>query len=270
MMKTFPPLFLSHGAPTMALSDAPVKHFLVKLGARLAKPRAAVVISAHFETTNAAVVTDPAPRTTYDFGNFDDRLFKIKYPAPGNPELGDEVFELLRAADISVKKVAKKGYDHGVWVPLSLMWPDADVPIVQVSIDPDQGTDYHYRLGKALRSLPKKDIAVIGTGNISHNLPVLFSSGQNEQRDAEFKRRVQSFLQWFDAQMKVCNVDNLLHYRDKAPFAKDNHPTDDHLMPLYVAMGAAGGEFKGRKIHESFDFGILAMDAWEFVPHAGS
>eukprot|EP00178_Gracilaria_changii_P021602 TRINITY_DN640_c0_g1_i10.p2 TRINITY_DN640_c0_g1~~TRINITY_DN640_c0_g1_i10.p2 ORF type:complete len:290 (+),score=58.42 TRINITY_DN640_c0_g1_i10:377-1246(+) len=267
-MATFAPLFLSHGAPTMALGDAPVKHFLASLGARLAKPRAAVVVSAHFDTANATVVTDAAPRTMHDFGNFDHRLFKITYAAPGEPKLAHHVFELLQHARVPVTKLARRAYDHGVWVPLSLMWPHADVPIVQLSIDARQGPDYHLRLGRALQSLPARNIAVIGTGNISHNLPALFSSGQDQRRDAQFKARVTRFLQWFDAQIEAAHVHNLLQYRQRAPFAEENHPTDDHLMPLYVAMGAAGERFTGSKIHESFDLGVLAMDAWQFEPQA--
>ncbi|PXF45974.1 4,5-DOPA dioxygenase extradiol [Gracilariopsis chorda] len=250
----------------MVLSNTPGRKFLSTLSSRYSKPRAAVVISAHFETSDAGVVTDPAPQTIYDFGNFDQRLFGIKYPAPGHPKLADEVFNLISDAGISVSKVAKRGFDHGIWVPLSLVWPEADVPIVQLSIDPEQGPNYHYHIGRALRSLPKQNIAVIGTGNISHNLPVLLSSGRNQQRDAEFKRRVQNFLEWFDAEIDANNVDNLLSYRDRAPFSSDNHPTDDHLLPLYAAMGAAGDKFKGTKIHQSFDFGVLAMNASEFAP----
>lgn len=265
-MSTFPPLFLSHGAPNMALYDSPVRTFMRGLAKAYQKPDAIVSVSAHFETKGAVVVSDPNPSMMYDFRGFEPELYAVEYPAPGNPELAQEIHDLLSDANTPVTQLAKRGFDHGTWVPLALAYPDADIPVVQLSIDPDESPDYHHRIGRALASLPARNIAVIGTGNITHNLPALFSKGKDPELDANIKSWVADFLSWFDQQLESGNDDNLLNYRKKAPFAKENHPTDEHLLPIFVALGAAGATKKARKIHASYNFEFLAMDAWEFSP----
>lgn len=267
-MKHFPPLFLSHGAPNTVIRDTPVNSFLRDLGGMYGKPEAIVSVSAHFETKGAYIVTDPKPETVHDFGNFEKELFELRYPANGHPDLAQHIADLISAAGIPVTKIPRRGFDHGTWVPLMLAYPEADVPIVQLSIDPEEGPHYHYRLGQALASLPKKNIAVIGTGNITHNLSALFRQGQDAELDANIKSWVDQFLDWFGSELESGNVDNILNYREKAPFAAENHPTDEHLLPIFVALGAAGEEFRANKLHASYDFEFLAMDAWEFAPKA--
>lgn len=273
MSKYFPPLFLSHGAPNMGLHDTPVRDFMRELGNQYQKPDAIVVVSAHFETRGTVVVTDPNPEMIYDFRGFEPELHEAQYPAPGHPALGQEILNLLKEAGVEAIEMPKRGYDHGAWVPLSLAYPAADVPVVQVSIDPDATPEYHYNLGQALSSMPERNIAVIGTGNITHNLPALFSKGRNPELDANIKSYVEEFLAWFDTQLESNHLENLLNYRDSAPFAAENHPTDEHLLPIYVALGAAYGsaseKIKARKIHASYNFDFLAMDAWEFNRQLG-
>lgn len=266
LMPTFPPLFLSHGAPNMALHDTPVRSFMRAAGAAYPRPDAIVSVSAHFETRDTAVVADPNPEMIYDFRGFEPELYEMNYPAPGAPGLAAEVADLIAAEGLAVVRVDKRGYDHGTWVPLSLVWPDADIPVVQVSIDPDQDPEFHYRLGKALSSLPQRNIAVIGTGNITHNLQALFQKGSDAELDANIRDWVAQFLAWFDSQLESGNPDKVLNYREDAPFAAENHPTDEHLLPIFVAMGAAGEDYTARKIHESYEYVFLAMDAWEFQP----
>lgn len=265
-MQTFPPLFLSHGAPNMALHDTPVRQFMMTLGQEYQKPDAIVVASAHFETDDVCVVTDPNPEMIYDFRGFEPELYEMNYPAPGHTALADEVADLLETGGLNPKRLEKRGYDHGTWVPFSLVWPKADIPIVQVSISPDKSPDHHYRIGEALSGLPQRNIAVVGTGNITHNLQALFGKGRDAELDANIKSWVEKFLAWFDSEIESGNADNLMNYREEAPFAAENHPTDEHLLPIYVAMGAAGEEQKARKIHASYEFDFLAMDAWEFAP----
>lgn len=265
-MPVFPPLFLSHGAPNMALKQSPVRSFMQAVARDYQKPDAIVSVSAHFETAGASVVTDPAPEMIYDFRGFEPVLYEVDYPAPGEPRLATEIADLIVDAGIEVTKLVKRGFDHGTWVPLSLVYPQADVPIVQLSIDPNEGPAYHYRLGQALTTLPSRNIAVIGTGNITHNLPALFSKGKDPHLDANIKAWVDEFLTWFGSELESGSVDNLLNYREKAPFAEENHPTDEHLLPIFVALGAAGPMQEARKIHASYDFEFLAMDAWEFKP----
>ncbi len=268
MSSFFPPLFLSHGAPNMGLHDTPVREFMRALGGQYQKPDAIVSVSAHFETSGTAVVSDPVPEMIYDFHGFEPELQEVVYSAPGNPELASEVLSLLQDAGISATELPKRGFDHGSWVPLSLAYPEATIPVVQVSIDPNQTPEYHYKIGQALTSLPARNIAVIGTGNITHNLPALFSKGRNPELDRNIKRYVADFLEWFDDQLVSNNVESLLNYRTAAPFAAENHPTDEHLLPIFVALGAVsdepGQKNKARKIHASYNFEFLAMDAWEF------
>lgn len=272
MSKYFPPLFLSHGAPNMALHDTPVCRFMKGLGNSYQKPDAIVSISAHFETKGTAVVSDPSPEMICDFRGFEAELYEIKYAAKGNPELAKEILSLLQSKDIHAEEIKKRGFDHGTWVPLSLVYPDADIPIVQVSIDPNETSEYHYKIGQALASLAERNIAIIGTGNITHNLPALFAKGRDPELDANIKGYVEAFLKWFDDQLESNHLENLLNYRNKAPFAEENHPTDEHLLPIFVALGAANGiapeqvkaQKKARKIHASYNYEFLAMDAWEF------
>lgn len=265
-MQLFPPLFLSHGAPNMALHDTPVRQFMSELGAKYAKPSAIVVASAHFETSGVTVVSDPFPKMIYDFGGFEPELNEVVYPAPGHPKLAARIEGLLKEKGLPVSIIPKRGYDHGTWVPLSLVWPEADIPIVQVSIDPNETSEFHYRIGQALSLLPRENIAVIGTGNITHNLGALFRRGQNPELDANIKQWVQKFIRWFDSQIESGNINNLLNYKEEAPFAAENHPTDEHLLPIFIALGAAGENQRPRKIHASYNFEFLAMDAWEFNP----
>ncbi len=268
MSEFFPPLFLSHGAPNMGLHDTPVREFILGVSERYQKPDAIVIVSAHFETNGTAVVSDETPEMIYDFRGFEPELQEVNYPAIGYPELAKEILGFFESAGIQAMDMPKRGYDHGAWVPLSLAYPKADIPIVQVSIDPNETPEYHYKLGQALSALPSRNIAIIGTGNITHNLQALFSKGRDVELDANIKRYIAEFLTWFDTQLESNHVENLLSYRNKAPFAVENHPTDEHLLPLFVALGAAnrnsGQKNKARKIHASYTFDLLAMDAWEF------
>lgn len=264
MPSAFPSLFLSHGAPNMGLQNSPVRDFMRKLGGSYPKPDAIIAVSAHFETNDAVVVTDPAPGMIYDFRGFEAELYEQVYPAPGEPELAVEVSELIHARGIPVQTLAERGFDHGTWVPFSLAWPEADIPIVQVSIDPEATPAYHYKLGQALAPLRKRNIAIVGTGQITHNLQALFAKGRDADLDSNIKHWVNTFLKWFDEKLEAGEVEDLLEYRSAAPHAKANHPTDEHLLPIFVAMGAAGEQYSARKIHDSVMFDFLAMDAWEF------
>jgi len=259
-------LFLSHGAPNMALHDTPVRKFMVDLGNSYPKPDAIIAVSAHFETTGAVVVSDPNPGMIYDFRGFEQELYNVNYPAPGNPELAQEVTDLVQSSGLPVRVLAERGFDHGTWVPFSLVWPQADIPIVQLSIDPDESAEYHYRLGRALAPLAARNILVVGTGNITHNLQALFAGDKSPEFIDKVRGWVDEFLNWVDSELDSGNSANLLEFKEKAPYWRENHPTDEHFLPIFVAMGAAGKDFAARKIHESVTYDFLAMDAWEFRP----
>ena len=265
-----PSLFISHGAPNMALTENEAREFMSHLARRYPKPKAIVICSAHFETSGPAVVTNQNPGMIYDFGGFERELYEITYPAPGEPGLAERVASKIEAAGLPVQRLPDRGYDHGTWVPLSLIYPDADVPVVQVSIDPNETPQYHYKLGMALSELAEENILLVGSGNITHNLEVFFSRGDTKDLAERMPVLVDEFVDWMDQKMSAGEIDALLDYRAQAPHAVENHPTDDHLLPLYFSIGTAGNGFTAEKIHDSTQFGFLAMDAYEFRQPAAS
>jgi 4,5-DOPA dioxygenase extradiol len=258
-----PAIFLSHGAPNLILHDAPVRDFLASYGKELGHPKAIVIVSAHFGTREPVVVLDEKPGMIYDFGGFEPELYQMQYPAPGAPELGERVAKLLSDAGIAVHGVKNRGFDHGTWVPLKLMYPDADVPVLQLSVQPKADPDHHLKVGAALAPLRDENILVIGSGSFSHNLGEVFTARGLAPVDAPAKDWMIAFRDWMDSKIAANDTDALVHYRTQAPFAERNHPTDEHLLPLYVALGAAKGA-QPERIHYSVQYGALALDAYRF------
>ncbi len=258
-MTDLPAIFVSHGAPTLVFDDVPARMFLSGLGADLPRPRAIVVISAHYEARGVKVNDAARPRMIHDFRGFPDALYEIEYPAPGDPQLAGAVVDLVRAAGLDVERDQSWGLDHGIWVPLSLMYPEADIPIVAVSVVPEAGPDHHRRLGAALGPLRHDGVLIVGSGSFTHNLAEFRGRGS---RDATAPDWVESFVDWTAQAIEDGREDDLIAYRTRAPEAVRNHPTDEHLLPLFAAMGAGGGP--GRRMHASTTFSILAMDAYAF------
>ena len=255
---TQPSLFVSHGAPDLALADAPARQFLLGLGAKLARPDAIVIASAHHEADGVSVRAPARFRTWHDFGNFDPRLFDLRYEPPGATALAGEVTGLLRAAGLEPRRDESDLIDHGAWVPLSLLFPDADIPVAMVSIDPHRDSRWHERVGRALAPLRRRNVLVIGSGSISHNLSAVFSSSPGEDR-----AWVDGFTSWLETAIVAGDRERLLDAMGEAPAAARNHPTDEHLLPLFFAYGAGGGE-PGRRLHHSYTHQVLAMDSYAF------
>lgn len=260
-MTALPTLFVSHGSPMLALQDSPARRFLQGLGATLPRPKAILAVSAHWETMGGPAVSLAAqPQTIHDFGGFPRALFEIEYPAPGAPETAARAAGLLEAAGFQVGRSADRGLDHGAWVPLSLMYPEADVPVAQVSILHGGTPAEHERLGAALASLRDAGVLIIGSGSLTHNLYEFRGQGV----DAAPASWVSQFAGWMNTRLESGDREALLDYRRSAPFAEKNHPTDEHLMPLYVALGAAGKLAKAQRVHASVEHGVLAMDVYTF------
>ncbi len=260
-----PSLFVSHGGPNIVTDPSEARDFLSNLASTMAKPKAIVIASAHFETDGPVVVTDPAPGMIYDFGGFAPELYQMVYPAPGEPDLAMRIAHLLQDAGLKPKVAPKRGYDHGVWTPLLLAWPDADIPVVQVSIDPNRDAQYHYRLGEALASLRQEGILVIGSGHITHNLRAVFGAMRGGMRpDPAMTGKVEAFTGWFGQKFAEGDKAAILDWESRAPFVAENHPTDEHLMPLFFAYGAAGNTPKPSRVHASRQFGFFAFDVWRF------
>ncbi|TPG72734.1 DODA-type extradiol aromatic ring-opening family dioxygenase [Pseudomonas arsenicoxydans] len=253
----FPSLYISHGSPMLALEPGASGPALARLAAELPKPKAIVIVSAHWESNELLVSGNPQPETWHDFGGFPQALFDVQYPAPGNPQLAAEVVELLKAADLPARIDAKRPFDHGVWVPLTLMYPQADIPIVQVSLPTHGGPALQTRVGHALASLRAHGVLLIGSGSITHNLRELDWHAGPESVEPWAK----SFRDWMIEKLAADDEATLHDYRQQAPNAVRNHPSDEHLLPLYFARGA-GGEFS--IAHQGFTMGALGMDIYRF------
>ncbi len=257
---TLPSLFLSHGAPTLPLTDAPARTFLSQLGATLERPRAILVISAHWETAQPTVSAVERNETIHDFGGFPRALYDMRYPAPGSPAVAARVAELLGAAGLACKTDRSRGLDHGAWVPLLLMIPQANIPVLQLSVQPHLGPEHHLRVGRALAPLRQEGVLIIGSGSFTHDLSEFRGHGPNDPAPAW----VNSFADWMDNALTTGKTAELLDYRRQAPFATKNHPTEEHLLPLYAALGAAGEGGQAERLHASSTYSVLRMDVYAF------
>jgi len=276
-----PPLFLSHGSPMTALEPREAGHFMQRLGPLLERtfrrPRAIVAISAHSlvepraGAAGGAPVLLAAPRhaAVYDFGGFDDRLYALRYDAPGAPGLAEHVRVLLAAAGVPARVVDEGGLDHGIWTPLRYMFPAADIPVLPLAWPMDLAPRELFALGAALAALADDGVLVMGSGSITHNLRRVFARGLRGDADGPATPESTAFRNWFVDRGAARDWEALFGYRTVAPHAALMHPTDEHLLPWFVAAGAGGREDPARRVHASLTFGDLGMDAYAFGPHAG-
>ncbi|HEX8853337.1 MAG TPA: class III extradiol ring-cleavage dioxygenase, partial [Pyrinomonadaceae bacterium] len=248
--RRFPSLFVSHGAPTLALEENETVEFLKQLGAQLGRPAAVLCVSAHWETRVPTVSAAARPETIHDFGGFPAELYRMRYPAPGAPELAARVASLLAEAGIESQMSPDRGLDHGAWIPLKLMYPEADVPVTQLSVQPHAGAAEHFRLGRALAPLRDEGVLILATGSATHNLARLGREGVAPLWAARFE-------EWLHQKVTSGAHEELLDYRRLAPDAQLAHPTDEHLLPLFVALGAGSGESatRGRSLHRGWTWG---------------
>lgn len=252
------PIFVSHGAPTLIVEDIPARDFLAKLGRNMARPKAVLVVSAHWETREPHASIAERPETIHDFYGFPEELYRLRYDAPGAPEIARRAVDLLTQAGIPATGELR-GLDHGAWCPLMLMYPRADIPVTQVSIQPMRGPAHHYAVGQALRALTTEDVLIVASGGAVHNLRAIAGSG-----DQTIPEWAQAFDDWLAEKIAAGDVENLIDYRARAPGAAAAHPRDEHFLPLFVAMGAAGDRPKGDLLHTSFSRGSLSMAAFRF------
>lgn len=260
-MTRLPTLFISHGSPMLAIQESPAHRFLLDLGKTLPKPKAILVASAHWESMGGPAVSLASdPETIHDFGGFPRALFEIQYPAPGAPQTASRAAALLEREGVAVKTNAMRGLDHGAWVPLRLMYPDANIPVTQISVVRGAAPTDHLRIGRALSSLRDEGVLVIGSGSLTHNLYEF----RGQDIDAPVPAWVSDFDTWMKERLEGNDSKALLNYRKEAPFAVRNHPTEEHLLPLFVAMGAAGENAIVKRLHDSYEYGVLAMDIYAF------
>ncbi len=261
MMPDNPTLFISHGSPLIAVEDRPSGRFLAQWGARLPRPSAILVVSAHWQTNSQpAVSLTPMPETIHDFYGFPDPLYDLAYPTPGAVNCASEAARLLEAAGFGVTRDPSRGLDHGAWVPLALMYPDADLPVAQLSLIHNGRAADHYRLGTALQPLRKAGVLIVGSGALTHNLHELSSAAVGPPAPAW----AAAFAEWIAQKLAERDIPALLDYRRAAPHAARAHPTEEHLMPLFVALGAAGRDFVAERAFQGYEHGALAMDDYLF------
>jgi 4,5-DOPA dioxygenase extradiol len=219
-----PAIFVSHGAPTLPLDPCPAREFLKSLGRNLPRPRAVLAISPHWETATPELNRVALNETIHDYYGFPEALYRLEYPAPGSAALADRAKQALVAAGIKATTEPARGLDHGAWVPLMLMYPEADIPVVQLSIQTEQGPAHHVKLGRALAPF-RDDVLVLGTGGLTHNLRLLTRG----QVDAPAPQWANDFAEWVHDALTAADR-GFVDYRKRAPNAALAHPSEDHFM----------------------------------------
>lgn len=256
----FPTLFISHGSPMMSIAPGNTGRFWEQLAARLPRPRAILSVSAHWLTHQPAVSAVQRPETIHDFYGFPAPLYEIQYSPPGAPNLAEKISQLIPGIAID----PQRGLDHGAWVPLRFMYPQADIPVTQFAVMPEASPEAHYRLGQRLQSLTQEGVLIMASGSITHNLRDV----QRDAADGQAMPYVTEFTNWFADALTRRDLPALFDYRRQAPHAVRAHPSDDHLLPLYVALGAAGSPKNAAHcavLYREVTMGAVAMDAYQFT-----
>jgi 4,5-DOPA dioxygenase extradiol len=254
-----PTLFLSHGSPMMPFEDIPARSFIASLGHTLERPKAILLVSAHWDNDVPTLSAADNLDTIHDFYGFPQQLYALSYPAHGDPALAESIADTLGDAGLRAHTDAARGLDHGAWIPLMLMYPQADIPVIQLSIQSALGPGHHLQLGRALASLREQNILVIASGGFTHNLRSLDRRGGNDE-----PVWATEFADWMHNALMANRTCDLVSYRRLAPHAAMAHPTDEHLLPLFVALGAAGPDAKPQRLHVSTTLGALRLDAYAF------
>ncbi|TAN55485.1 MAG: dioxygenase [Rhodospirillales bacterium] len=258
-MPTMPALFVSHGAPTMAIEDSPTRGFLESLGGTFPRPRAVLAVSSHWSAAAPVIGASVKPATLHDFYGFPEELYEIDYPAKGSPELARRVQSLLADNGVAARLDEKRGLDHAIWTPLRLMYPKADIPLVPLAVLPRETGDFHFKLGEALRPLREEGVLILASGGITHNLREYFVRSP----EAGIEPWAAAFADWVRDKAMALD-DEALKAWETAPQAIRNHPTPEHFLPFLVALGAATPCVPAKVTHRAYGWGVLALDAYRF------
>jgi len=266
-MAVFPTLFLSHGAPDMALHASPLREFLSSLGEKLGKPQAILIMSSHYDMAQPSYSADEKPGVLHhDVEGYPEAARSIDYPAPGLPQLATIAATLTEQSGLPAQEIIGRGLDHGVFGPLSLLYPDADVPVVEAAIQSEQGAGHHYVLGQCLAPLRQHGVLIIGSGRLTAPAEIIEEEAPGAAPAYAF---ASEFGEWIKEKAEAGDADSLIDYKAFAPNAQKCHPKPDHFMPFTFALGAAGAGksgkgAKGRRIHHSVQNSVLMMDAFLF------
>jgi len=272
MRTALPPIFVSHGSPMIALKPGTAGAFMKRLGpaidAEFGRPKAILAVSAHTAARAPVLLAAARHAAVYDFGNFDARLNAMRYDVAGAPDLAHRVMSLLEAAQIASQTVDGGDLDHGIWTVLRYLYPNADVPVLPLAFVPDQSPAQQLALGAALAQLADEGVLILGTGSITHNLRRAFAGGLRSSAAQPEIAESAAFRAWMRARSAALDWAALADYRRSAPHAIDMHPTDEHLLPWFVAAGAGGRLDAPVRLHASVEMGSIGMDAYAFGPHA--
>lgn len=256
--KQIAPVFFAHGAPTLALEDTAASRFLKGFAVTQDRPQAILILSAHWETHGLKLSAPGSLRTYHDFGGFPSQLYEISYPAQADVESVDEAARLLESAGHDVQLDSRHGLDHGAWVPLSLSYPEADIPVMALSLPRGSTPVSVYELGKVLTPLKDKGVLIIGSGSTTHNLREFRPQG------SEPPIWVQAFDEWLDLGLETAGI-GYFDSLETTPDFRRNHPTDEHLLPLFFAFGAGGPEARADLMHRSYEYGVISMSYFRFA-----
>ncbi|WP_025728085.1 DODA-type extradiol aromatic ring-opening family dioxygenase [Heyndrickxia ginsengihumi] len=256
-----PSLFIAHGAPLLAVENNEYTQFLSQLGKQLSRPKAIVLFSAHWEARIQKVSEVDQYSMIYDFGGFDPVLNRIQYPAVGNKDIAKEIKDLFTSSAIPFAVERQRGLDHGAWVVLRLLYPNAKIPVISMSVNPQLNLEEHYKIGKALEQLRKHDILIIGSGGTVHNLRAL-----NWADDGSVDQWAVEFDEWLAQTLQQWDLSSLYSYQSTAPSAELAVPPygKEHFIPLIYAMGAADRVQKATLLHRSYRYGNLSHSVWKF------
>jgi 4,5-DOPA dioxygenase extradiol len=270
--KTLPSLFVSHGSPMMALEPGVAGEFLKRLGPAIdrifGRPRAILVISAHTSARESVLLAAKRHDTVHDFGGFPEALYKLRYDAPGDPALASEVAGLLEAGGFPVHVLDRGGLDHGIWTALRYMYPNADVPVLPLSLVPNELPARQFTTGELLAPLSSKGVLVMSTGSMTHNLRLLGRGRRPDGSEPPEMPESAAFRAWFAENSAKRDWATLFDYRRSAPHAVAMHPTDEHLLPWFVAAGAGGRDVTPLRLYAGAVMGALGMDTYGFGPSA--
>lgn len=255
-----PAIFVSHGSPMFALEPGEAGPALQRWGRQLRAQypqlRGVVILSPHWMSRELEVMSTLQPPTWHDFGGFPSALYKLQYPAPGAPALAQQVAQLLQAAGVQPQLNSERPLDHGAWVPLMHLLPEADVPVVQLSLPVNADAAAVYALGQALRPLRDEGVLLVGSGSMTHNLRDFASAQSGVPMDY-----VQPFSRWIEACITSHDLKALLDWKQQAPQAHRAHPTDEHFLPLFFALGAGGPDAVAKYLSREVQYGLLSMDS---------
>ncbi|WP_141501575.1 DODA-type extradiol aromatic ring-opening family dioxygenase [Paenibacillus luteus] len=253
-----PSYFFAHGAPSIVLEDNEYTQLLKNFKEHSPKPKAIVLFSAHWEEEVQTVSAAEEYETIYDFGGFQDELYEMTYPAKSDLSIAEQIQSLFTIHGVQSVQNERRGLDHGAWAVLKLLYPDADIPVIALSVNRYLSNEQQYQIGKALAELREQDVLIIGSGGTVHNLRRLNWQSEGIEAWAE------QFDNWLQNKLESWDTEALFQYREQAPHAMDAVPTSEHFIPLLLAMGTGDANRKAKLLHRSYQFGNLSLSCWQF------